>query len=76
MLSEIYDLEVSVSTLVYIVASISFILATPIAGYLIKGNLVPRRLIAYFGFLCLALAMIIRTGDFGDEPMLALAVTS
>jgi hypothetical protein len=70
MLTEIYDLDTSKSTLVYIGASFGFIFGTPIAGITLKNNLLSRRKLAYVGYNVLALGMIIRTGDFGNYPKL------
>lgn len=70
MLTEIYDLDTSKSTLVYIGASFGFIFGTPIAGLTIKNNLLSRRRLAYVGYNVLAVGMIIRTGDFGNYPKL------
>jgi hypothetical protein len=74
MLVTIYDLEPSKSTLVYVGASLGFILATPIAGILMSRKLVNRRLITYAGFWLIIVGMVIRTGDFGDEPMLGMSI--
>lgn len=59
--------------MIYVGASFGFILATPIAGFLMKSNY-SRRAIAYSGYLLVAIGMVIRTGDFGDDPILALSI--
>ena len=74
MLEDIYEMEPSKSTLIYVGASFGFILATPIAGFMMKRNLVSRRAIAYTGYLLVSIGMVIRTGDFGDDPMIALSI--
>jgi len=62
------------SSLVYILASVGFMLGTPVAGLSVKHKWMSRRTLTYIGFNILACGMVIRTGDFGDEPKLYLSV--
>ena len=74
MLVEIYDLTTSKSTLVYIGASFGFVIGTPLANIFIKKEWTTRRGLSYIGLNVLAVGMVIRTGDFGDQPKLWLSV--
>jgi hypothetical protein len=49
-------------------------LGTPVAGLSVKHKWMSRRTLTYIGFNILACGMVIRTGDFGDEPKLYLSV--
>ena len=74
MLTEIHGLDPQVSTLIYILNGIGLLIATPIAGYLVKYSILSRRAVSYAGFITLSIGMFIRTGDFFDEPMLWMAI--
>ena len=74
MLTEIHGLDPQVSTLIYILNGIGLLIATPIAGYLVKYSILSRRAVSYAGFITLSIGMVIRTGDFFDEPMLWMAI--
>ena len=65
MMEDIYGLTTSKSSLVYAGASLGFILATPIAGVVLRNNWMTRRGLGYVGYNILAIGMIFRTGDFG-----------
>jgi predicted MFS family arabinose efflux permease len=74
MLTEVHGLDPQVSTLIYVLNGVGLVFATPLAGYLIKYNVLSRRAVAYVGFLVLSVGMFIRTGDFFAEPMLWMAI--
>lgn len=74
MLTEVHGLDPQVSTLIYVLNGLGLVIATPLAGYLIKYNVLSRRAVAYIGFLVLSIGMFIRTGDFFAEPMLWMAI--
>lgn len=75
MLGEVHGLDPQKSTLVYVGASFGFILGAPVAGQITKHNLMSRRGLTYVGYNLIAVGMVIRTGDFGDEPKLYLSIT-
>ena len=74
MLTEVHGLDPQVSTLIYVLNGVGLVIATPLAGYLIKYNVLSRRAVAYVGFIVLSVGMFIRTGDFFSEPMLWMAI--
>ena len=70
MLVEIYDLTTSKSTLIYVGASFGFVIGTPLANIFIRNEWTTRRGLSYIGLNVLAVGLVIRTGDFGDQPKL------
>lgn len=74
MLIEIHELDDKTSTLVYVIASAGFLIATPIAGLVMENNLLSRRGLLYIGYIVMGSGMLVRTGDFGDEPILWLSI--
>jgi hypothetical protein len=74
MLIDIYNLEPAISTLVYVTASFGFVIATPVAGVVMKKKLMTRRGLVYLGYNLIATGMVMRTGDFGDSPKLWMSV--
>ena len=51
-------------------------MGTPIAGILMKRNIMSRRGIAYVGYTTLSIGLSFRTGDFGESPMLWMSIIS
>lgn len=70
MLAEIYQMEPEKSTLFFTIAGIAFLVATPVAFELRKRRMAKRRSIQYVSLVGMGVGMIIRTGNFGEEPHL------
>lgn len=70
MLAEIYQMEPEKSTLFFTIAGIAFLVATPVAFELRKRRMAKRRTIQYVSLVGMGVGMIIRTGNFGEDPHL------
>jgi MFS family permease len=74
MMIEVHGLDDKTSTLVYVIASAGFLIATPLAGLVLENQILSRRGLLYMGYIVMGTGMIIRTGDFGSVPILWLSI--
>lgn len=66
MLKVVHDLDPHTSTMFYMVSSLAFLLATPLAFVLRSKQILQRRVIIYGALVLMGLGMIMRTGDFRE----------
>lgn len=62
-----YGLTISQATLYSTISTALLILSTPIAGFILKKDLLSRRTVLYAGLTILGISNVFRSGDFGKN---------
>lgn len=76
MLTTIYDLPPSKSSLVFTISALAFVLGAPLTHFLRKRKIVSRRTIIYVGLFLMGFAMIVRTGDIFGQARIGWVYSS
>lgn len=75
MFVNVYEIDERFSILIHLISRVTFVVFSPVPGYLVKQGYMTRIWVCYASLATIAASMLMRTGNLiGDDPFLTVAV--